>query len=124
MTVRFLKLAIRSGTARFGLELAEVQALEAELPGYVPLAARSPVMTGWTRSPHRAAQRGLEYLQSASTDWQARGRCFGCHVQGQAIMGLSVAKTNDYVVDDRCLANLVTFTRQKQRPDGAYHTVN
>ncbi len=76
----------------------------------------------WKRTPRQAAQVGLEWLQSDSIAWQAKHQCFGCHVQGQVIMGLSVARANNYVVSEDYFNKLVEFTKQKQDADGKYHS--
>jgi hypothetical protein len=46
--------------------------------------------------------------------------CFGCHIHAQAVMGLAIAKKNDYVVNERVLKDLVEFTKSQQQPDGSY----
>lgn len=74
----------------------------------------------WRRNSRQAAQVGLEWLQSESVAWQRRTTCFGCHVQGQVIMGLSVARANGYVVSEDHFQELVQFTRKDQNVDGSY----
>ncbi|MBI4864289.1 MAG: terpene cyclase/mutase family protein [Candidatus Riflebacteria bacterium] len=50
-------------------------------------------------APRKAGQRGLDYLLTSANEWQKRHRCYGCHVQGVAIMGAALSKHNDYKVD-------------------------
>lgn len=77
----------------------------------------------WSRGPRQAAQVGIEWLQSDSIDWQRQHRCFGCHVQGQVIMGLSVAAQNNYRISEEYFKELVRFTKKVQNPQtGTYHS--
>ncbi len=76
----------------------------------------------WRRTPRQAAQVGIDWLQSASYDWQESHRCFGCHVQGQVLMGLSVARKNNYAVNPDYFKKLFDFSRDKQNEDGTYHS--
>jgi hypothetical protein len=75
----------------------------------------------WRRTPRQAAQVGLEWLQSSALDWQRRHRCFGCHVQAHALMGMRVARDNRYDVNLDAWTELADFTRQVQRQDGTWH---
>jgi len=77
--------------------------------------------THWRRSPRQAAQVGIEWLQSAAMDWQQEHQCFGCHVQSQVLMGLTVAKKNDYSVNEDTYNDLYDFVKKMQHEDGAYH---
>src|SRR4030095_6263058 len=77
--------------------------------------------THWRRSPRQAAQVGIEWLQSAAMDWQKDHQCFGCHVQSQVLMGLTVAKKNNYAVNDDYYKELYDFVKKKQHEDGTYH---
>ena len=72
------------------------------------------------RTPRQAAQLGVNWLQSASVEWQKRNQCFGCHAQAQVIMGLVVAKKNNYAVNDKVLESLVGFTRSQQTTAGTF----
>ena len=74
------------------------------------------------RTPRQAAQVGIDWLQSASYDWQKSKQCFGCHVQGQVLMGLAVSKDNDYRVNGEYYDALFDFTRDKQNKNGTYHS--
>ncbi|MFO1518917.1 MAG: Ig-like domain-containing protein [bacterium] len=76
----------------------------------------------WRRSPRQAAQVGLDWLQSASMDWQKEHQCFGCHVQGQVLMGMSVAKKNNYAVNEDYYKELYDFVKKVQNEDGTYHS--
>jgi outer membrane protein OmpA-like peptidoglycan-associated protein len=74
------------------------------------------------RTPHQAAQEGIEWLQKTAVAWQKEHQCFGCHNQAQVIMGLAIAKRNKYVVNDRSLNELVSFVKRQQNPDGTFYT--
>lgn len=78
----------------------------------------------WRRTPRQAAQVGVEWLQSASYEWQQDHGCFGCHVQGQVLMGLSIAKNNQYQVNPDYYQSLYDFLLKKQNEDGTYHGNN
>src|SRR5579872_501815 len=118
---RFVKLRLASSYQPGAMELNEVRIVEGRKPGYATLAERDPEMAVWAHSPRRAAQAGIEWLQVASTSWQKKNNCFGCHSQAQALMGLAVARKNQYVVSDACMKDLSTFTQSRQNPDGTFH---
>ncbi len=82
-----------------------------------PLTAATAIPN---RTPGQAAQEGIEWLQTAATSWQQANSCYGCHVQAQVIMGLAVAKHNQYAISDRVLQNLVKFVGEQQRADGSF----
>ncbi len=102
------------------LDIPEVQVLEARRAGYTSILDRNPDVSSWKGSPRYVAQRGIEWLQPSSIQWQRDHNCFGCHIQAQAVMGLAVAKNNDYIVSDRCVTDLVKFTESRQQADGSY----
>ena len=102
------------------IAIGDIRVLEAERAGYAPLLARNPDLPDWKNSPRRAAQRGIEWLQPAAIQWQKDHGCFGCHIQAQAVMGLAIAKRNDYLVSDRAMKDLVDFTEAQQHDDGSY----
>jgi len=93
---RYVKLRILSGTAENDIEIAEVRVLESARAGYVPLFTRAKDVKHWKGSPREAAQRGLEWLQQAAVNWNDYNNCFGCHVQGQVLMGQAAALRNGY----------------------------
>ena len=64
---------------------------------------------------------GVEWLQSSSVEWQRRNNCFGCHVQGQVLMGLSVAEINHYDVNSEYANELFQDIEKRQNPDGSFH---
>jgi hypothetical protein len=102
------------------VEIGEIRVLEAQRPGYQALVARHPDLPAWKNSPRHAAQRGIDWLQPAAIQWQKDHGCFGCHIQAQALMGLAVARKNDYIVSDRILKELNEFTESQQKPDGTF----
>jgi outer membrane protein OmpA-like peptidoglycan-associated protein len=115
---RYLKLNILSGGQTAALTIGEIQVIEGLQPEYVSLAARHPEIPKWKHSVRHSAQMGIDWLEPASMDWQKQNNCFGCHVQAQTIMGLSVAQRNDYVVSPSCVRDLAEFMRTKQDDDG------
>ncbi|HYA62925.1 MAG TPA: OmpA family protein, partial [Candidatus Sulfotelmatobacter sp.] len=114
---RYVKLRIISG-APDNVQLRQVQIIEGSQPGYDSLLARHSDLTKWKASVRHAAQRGIDWLEPAAGDWQEHKRCYGCHVQAQTMMGLSIAQTNNYVVNADTLRSLADFTRVKQDDDG------
>jgi outer membrane protein OmpA-like peptidoglycan-associated protein len=114
---RYVKLRIDSGPDP-ALKIGEVQIIEGTRPGYTTMLARHPEIAKWKTSVRYAAQAGIDWLEPASMDWQRDSRCFGCHVQAQTLMGLSVAQSNNYVVSGRAAHDLAEFTGSKQDTDG------
>jgi len=108
---RFVKLRVLSGAVNDALEIAEARVLEAARPGYVPLFTRAPAVKFWKGSPREAAQRGLDWLQHAAPIWAKANNCFGCHVQGQVLMGQAVALKQGYRVNMRSVRALDDYTR-------------
>ena len=121
---RFVKVRVLSVRgpvwALSKVAIAEIRVLEARRAGYESLFSRSPDLPQWRESPRRAAQRGIYWLQPAAVQWQKDHNCFGCHIQAQAVMGLAIARKNDYLVSDRAVKDLVDFTVSQQRSDGTY----
>jgi hypothetical protein len=117
---RFVKLRLLSGATRRVVELGEVRILESTRDGYEPLFQREPGVERWKGSPREAAQRGLNWLQQAATDWGPvhDNGCFGCHVQAQALMGQAVALEKDYRVSLPATKALTALMRQQQTPEG------
>jgi len=108
---RYVKLRVLSGASDTDLEIAEVRVLESARAGYVPLFTRAPAVKHWKGSPRDAAQRGLEWMQQAAVNWRDFSGCFGCHVQGQVIMGQDVALRNGYRVSMPALHLLTESAR-------------
>jgi len=121
---RYVKLRVRSVQgplwALSKVEIGEIRVLEGQRPGYQPLIARHRDLPEWKNSPRHAAQRGIDWLQPAALQWQKDHGCFGCHIQAQVVMGLAVARKNDYVVSDRILKALNEFTESQQKADGTF----
>ncbi len=120
----YVKLRVVSGYQPAALEIQEIQVPEAQRADYTPLAALHPDVAGWKRSPRHAAQRGIEWLETAATQWQSGHGCFGCHVQSQVMMGLTISKEAKYVVNDNCLQQLQKFIETNQNADGSYFNQN
>ena len=108
---RYVKLRILSGTSESDVEIAEVRVLESARAGYVPLFTRAKGVKQWKGGPREAAQRGLEWLQQAAVNWNDRNNCFGCHVQGQVLMGQAIALRNGYRVSDPAFRILTESAR-------------
>jgi hypothetical protein len=111
---RYVKLRVLSGASETDLEIAEVRVLESARAGYVPLFTRAPAVKRWKGSPRDAAQRGLEWMQQAAVNWWDFSSCFGCHVQGQVIMGQEVALRNGYRVSMPALRMLAEPARTSE----------
>jgi len=108
---RYVKLRILSATSESDFQLSEVRVLESTRPGYVPLFTRAPAVKHWKGGPREAAQRGLEWLQQAAVNWNDSQNCFGCHVQGQVLMGQAIALRNGYRVSEAALRFLTESAR-------------
>ena len=108
---RFVKLRVLSGAVKDVLEIAEVRVIDATRPGYTPLFVRAPMVKFWKGSPREAAQRGLDWLQHAAPTWATKNNCFGCHVQGQVLMGQAVALEQGYRVNMRSVRALDKHVR-------------
>lgn len=115
---RYLKIRLLSGTEFVPPQIGEIAVIEGAAKGYVSLIERHPEIKRWNGSVRFAAQKGIDWLEPATIDWQANHTCFGCHVQGQTLMGLAVAKANAYVVSDVFMREVAKFTRAHQRDDG------
>src|SRR5205807_7498169 len=100
--------------------IGEVQVFEGRRRGYVALRDRSPDLAQWKDSPRYAAQRGIKWLEPATVRWQEDKKCFGCHIQAQTVMGLAVARKNDYIINDEIIKRLSEFTETQQQANGAY----
>jgi outer membrane protein OmpA-like peptidoglycan-associated protein len=115
---RYVQVRILSATGPDALKIERIKILEASPSGYVPLLTRDPDIAYWKNSPRHAAQRGIEWLQAATMDFQRQNRCFGCHVQAQSLMGLSIADANGYIVNQRVLREVSEFIKAQQNKDG------
>jgi hypothetical protein len=128
LEARYVKVRVLSNqqggtdsvTQKPTLEIAEIQVLEARRKGYTSVRDRNPDLASWKGSPRYAAQHGIEWLQQAALGWQHFHNCFGCHIQAQAVMGLAVAKKNDYIISNQCVKDLSEFTASRHQPDGSY----
>ena len=109
---RYLRLRIISGTSESDLAIGEIRVLESARAGYVPLFSRVKQVKHWKGGARDAAQRGLEWLQQASVNWWDYNGCFGCHVQGQVIMGQDIARRNGYRVNMPALRLLAQSARE------------
>ncbi|MGB5133130.1 MAG: VWA domain-containing protein, partial [Steroidobacteraceae bacterium] len=118
---RFVKLRLLSGATARVVEIAELRMLESVREGYEPLFSREPGTKLWKGSPREAAQRGLYWLQQASTDWNfGKDGCFGCHVHAQALMGQTVALRESYRVSIPAMQALANHIRTHQTPEGTF----
>ena len=108
---RYVRLRVLSGTSESDLAIGEIRVLESTRAGYVPLFSRAQAVKHWKGGARDAAQRGLEWLQQASVNWWDYNGCFGCHVQGQVIMGQDIARRNGYRVNMPALRLLAQAAR-------------
>lgn len=120
VTAKYVKLRVLSGASDHGLEIGEVRVLEAARDGYVPLFTRDPEVKKWDGSPRQAGQFGIDYLQQSATAWPKEHKCFGCHVQSQAIMGQAIALRHDYRISLDALRALEASARQYQENDHSW----
>jgi outer membrane protein OmpA-like peptidoglycan-associated protein len=114
---RYVKVRMISGPTD-NIQVRQIQIIEGSQPGYSSLLVRHPELPAWKTSVRHTAQRGIDWLEAAAMDWQEHKRCYGCHVQAQTMMGLSIAQTNNYLVNADTLRNLANFTSMKQDDDG------
>lgn len=74
----------------------------------------------------RAAQHGIDYLSKSTPAWQARHKCYGCHVQAVTMQAISTAVRNDYGVQkafiDDVLAGLTTVNGGVRSQHGLSHS--
>ncbi|HEX4622219.1 MAG TPA: hypothetical protein VH208_11690, partial [Myxococcaceae bacterium] len=74
----------------------------------VPCPAQAAVATAKSDIGTRhAAQRGLNWLAAAATQWTASQHCFGCHVQAVTLEGLTVGRHNHYDVAPKDVDEMV-----------------
>ncbi|HLP01600.1 MAG TPA: hypothetical protein VK163_06215 [Opitutaceae bacterium] len=110
-TVRFLKVRfIDAQDEQPAVAVQSLRVFEGRVGAYQSLRARFPELRDWRLQPKHAAQQGLFFLQASGTEFQRFNNCLGCHVQSQALMGLSVARKNEYVVSDAVERELSDFT--------------
>ena len=114
---RYVKIRLISGPPD-NIQLHQIEIIEGSQPGYTSVLSRHPDLATWKPSVRHAAQRGIDWLEAAAMDWQEHKKCYGCHVQAQTMMGLSIAETNSYIVNAKTLRDLVAFMITKQDTDG------
>jgi squalene-hopene/tetraprenyl-beta-curcumene cyclase len=56
----------------------------------------------------RAAQRGLGFLSAKTRQWQARNKCYGCHVQAMTLTAFSVGRHNQYDIGADAMKDVLT----------------
>ncbi|HEY4248232.1 MAG TPA: VWA domain-containing protein [Lacunisphaera sp.] len=119
--VEFLKIKILTAQDDTNqLALTGVRIREGEAAGYVALAQRFPDLALWRLQPKHAAQAGLFYLQASAVQFQTQKNCIGCHVQAQALRGLTIAKKNDYIVSETARGALVDYLLRCQYDAGNF----
>lgn len=118
-SMRFIKIRlVRAQGVEPQLGLRTVRVLEGSAPDYEPLRRRQPGLRDWKFQPRHAAQQGLYFLQASAVEFQRVNNCMGCHVQSQALMGLTVGRRNDYVVSDAAEREIADFTAAHVTPLG------
>jgi VWFA-related protein len=68
-------------------------------------------------TPAGAAQLGLDYLEIDTAAWQAMQKCFGCHMQEEALVGMAVAKKHSYRVNERIAIAMGEFVAEHGHHD-------
>lgn len=118
--VRFLLVRILSRQNDAEPVLVGLRAIEGHADGYTPLLKRNPAIADWRIQPRHAAQQGLFYLSASAMEFQKTKECMGCHVQSQALMGMSVAAKSDYIISVACRHALAGYTLQSQNDPGDF----
>jgi hypothetical protein len=73
-------------------------------------------------TPIEAGQKGIDWMAPDTISWQNRHNCFGCHVQGETIWGLSIGKSRGYTIDTVKLSSLVNTLKSWQcSTDGSWY---
>ncbi|MBI3073573.1 MAG: VWA domain-containing protein [Deltaproteobacteria bacterium] len=80
----------------------------------LPVPARWLAARRGERQPTDAAQLGLDWLSQAAVAWQSDKKCFGCHVQAKAILGMSVGRRMGYRVDGAAFETLAGGIRAEK----------
>ncbi len=65
-------------------------------------------------TPNEAGQKGIDWMTPATVNWQNSQNCFGCHIQGETIWGLSIGKNRGYSVDNNKLSVFVNALKSWQ----------
>jgi hypothetical protein len=100
------------------LDLSRIRVIEGKAPDYQPLAKRKPEVANWRFQPRHAAQEGLFFLMSNASSWQIEASCIGCHVQSQTLVGISVARKNDYIVSEAVERQICDFIQRLENKPG------
>ncbi|MEM7828011.1 MAG: carboxypeptidase regulatory-like domain-containing protein, partial [Candidatus Aenigmatarchaeota archaeon] len=79
--------------------------------------------TGTSQDPlvpliKQAIQRGINYEQPAVMSWHNAKRCYGCHIQTQALYGLETSRKRA-VIDENVTRTLFDALKEWQKPDGS-----
>ncbi len=73
-------------------------------------------------TPTEAGQKGIDWMVPDTISWQNRNTCFGCHVQGETIWGLSIGKSRGYTIDTQKMKFLVDSVKNWQcLTDGSWY---
>jgi len=57
---------------------------------------------------------------AAAIEWQKEHKCFGCHVQAQALMGQALGLRHGHEINRAAMQAFVSMTRLRQEPTGAW----
>ncbi len=80
------------------------------------------LQTAHALTPNEAGQKGIDWMVPDTFSWQDRNKCFGCHVQGETIWGLSIGKSRGYAINSQKLSSLVTTLKSWQcSNDGSWY---
>ena len=115
-----MKLRLLSGATARVVEIAEVRVLESVREGYEPAVRPRAGGEALERQPARGGATGPRMAAAVGRGLVIRReeRCFGCHVQAQALMGQAVALEQGYRVSMPAMRALTDFMRKQQTPDG------
>jgi len=117
---RFVKVRLLSRQGEAALTLKSLRVIEGRADGYQPLRQRSPELVQWRMQPRHAAQQGLFFLSASAVDFQREKACLGCHVQSQALWGISVAARSDYVISRATQRLLSRYLQASQNEAGDF----
>lgn len=113
MTALGVAIVATMGSSQHDEDTAAATAVEqrsliaVEMPQCEAAEASDPVASIGDPRMRKSAQRGLDYLASAASEWQERHNCYGCHVQAVTVEALAVGFHNQYTVADADINNVL-----------------
>jgi hypothetical protein len=101
---------------RFCVFLAALGGLAAAVASGRSDETRSPVPTDAAATllqGHKAAERGLRFLEKDTAEWRKERQCATCHHGTMTVWALSEAKSAGYAVSAETLADTAKWTRDR-----------